>query len=93
MQQERKHITDKDLYASMFGGRVREVRQQAGKLYVVMESIGGDHQRACFVLTEDAQSGSWALTDIVDTNGYVKMIGSGDTSQYAQDLKKDKKSE
>lgn len=93
MQQERKHITDKDLYASMFGGRVREVRQQAGKLYVVMESIGGDHQRACFVLTEDAQSGSWALTDIVDTNGYVKMIGSGDTSQYVQDLKKDKKSE
>ena len=93
MQQERKHITDKDLYASMFGGRVREVRQQAGKLYVVMESIGGDHQRACFVLTEDAQSGSWALTDIVDTNGYVKMIGSGDTSQYVQDLKKDAKSE
>lgn len=93
MQQERKHITDKDLYASMFGGRVREVRQQAGKLYVVMESIGGDHQRACFVLTEDAQSGSWALTDIVDTNGYVKMIGSGDTSQYVQDLKKDTKSE
>lgn len=93
MQQERKHITDKDLYASMFGGRVREVRQQAGKLYVVMESIGGDHQRACFVLTEDAQSGSWALTDIVDTNGYVKMIGSGDTSQYVQDLKQDKKSE
>lgn len=93
MQQERKHITDKDLYASMFGGRVREVRQQAGKLYVVMESIGGDHQRACFVLTEDVQSGSWALTDIVDTNGYVKMIGSGDTSQYVQDLKKDKKSE
>lgn len=93
MQQERKHITDKDLYASMFGGRVREVRQQAGKLYVVMESIGGDHQRACFVLTEDEQSGSWALTDIVDTNGYVKMIGSGDTSQYVQDLKKDKKSE
>lgn len=93
MQQERKHITDKDLYASMFGGRVREVRQQAGKLYVVMESIGGDHQRACFVLTEDAQSDSWALTDIVDTNGYVKMIGSGDTSQYVQDLKKDKKSE
>ena len=93
MQQERKHITDKDLYASMFGGRVREVRQQAGKLYVVMESIGGDHQRACFVLTEDAQSGSWALTDIVDTNDYVKMIGSGNTSQYVQDLKKDKKSE
>ena len=93
MQQERKHITDKDLYASMFGGRVREVRQQVGKLYVVMESVGGDHQRACFVLTEDAQSGSWALTDIVDTNGYVKMIGSGDTSQYVQDLKKDTKSE
>lgn len=93
MQQERKHITEKDLYASMFGGRVREVRQQAGKLYVVMESIGGDHQRACFVLTEDAQSGSWALTDIVDTNGYVKMIGSGDTSQYVQNLKKDTKSE
>lgn len=87
VQQERKHVTDKDLYASMFGGRVREVRQQAGKLYVVMESIGGDHQRACFVLTEDASSGSWALTDIVDTNGYVKMIGEGDTSQYVQDLK------
>ena len=93
VQQERKHVTDKDLYASMFGGRVREVRQQAGQLYVVMESIGGDHQRACFVLTEDSQSGSWALTDIVDTNGYVKMIGNGDTSQYVQDLKTDNKTD
>lgn len=91
VQQERKHVTDKDLYASMFGGRVREVRQQAGQLYVVMESIGGDHQRACFVLTEDSQSGSWALTDIVDTNGYVKMIGEGDTSQYVQDIKTNKR--
>jgi hypothetical protein len=76
---ERQHVVDKDTYASIFGGRIREVRQDPGNplcIYVVMEAITGDHQRACFALNDDG-TGGWTVTDLVDPSGYVQMIAQG----------------
>lgn len=78
---QRQHVVDKDLYGSIFGGRIREVRSDPddqNKMYVVTESIAGDHQRACFVLTSDGTS--WAVTDMADADGYVRMVSEGKTS-------------
>ena len=76
---ERQHVVDKDTYASIFGGRIREVRQDPGNplcIYVVMEAIAGDHQRACFALNNDG-AGGWTVTDLMDPSGYVQMIAQG----------------
>ena len=84
---ELSHVTNKDAYGSMFGGRVREVRSDtsdSGRLYVVTESLGGDHQRACFVLQSNDGGTSWALSGMLDTDGYVAQILEGDTSAYEQ---------
>ena len=88
-EQERQHVVDKDSYGSMFGGRIREVRvddDDENRLYVVMESLGGDHQRACFVLQGDPSTGSYALTEMMDVNGYVKMIMQGTTDANQQEI-------
>lgn len=81
---ERQHVADKDPYGSMFGGRIRDVRidpSDQRKLYVVMESIAGDHQRACFVMTESGEN-AWTIDGMLDSDGYVKMIMEGDSSQF-----------
>lgn len=83
-QREVAHVEDGDVYASIFGGRVREVRADEAdpyKLYVVNESLGGDHQRICFILQGNSEN-SWALTGVMDPDGYVKQVLSGDTSAY-----------
>lgn len=88
---ERQHVVDKDSYASIFGGRIREVRVDPNddmRLYVVMESLGGDHQRACYVLQGDKSSGSYALTEMVDVNGYVQMIMQGSTDANQKEYEK-----
>ena len=75
---ERQHVVDRDVYASIFGGRIREVRQDPAnpyRLYVVMESIAGDHQRACFAMDGDA-TGAWTVVDLLDPVGYVNMIAA-----------------
>lgn len=80
IKQETQHVLDKDPYGSIFGGRIREVRQDPNNplcMYVVMESISGDHQRACFAINGDA-SGNWVVTDIMDPTGYVSMIQAGE---------------
>ena len=89
---ERQHVVDKDSYASIFGGRIREVRvdpSDSMRLYVVMESLGGDHQRACYVLQGDKASRSYALTEMVDVNGYVQMIMQGSTDANQKEYEKD----
>ena len=76
---ERQHVVDRDTYASVFGGRIREVRQDPGNpqcIYVVMEAITGDHQRVCFAINSDGANG-WTVTDIMDPAGYVQMIAQG----------------
>ena len=88
---ERQHVIDKDSYASIFGGRIREVRvdqSDSMRLYVVMESLGGDHQRACYVLQGDKSSGAYALTEMVDVNGYVQMIMQGSTDANQKEYEK-----
>ena len=88
---ERQHVVDKDSYASIFGGRIREVRvdqSDSMRLYVVMESLGGDHQRACYVLQGDKSSGAYALTEMVDVNGYVQMIMQGSTDANQKEYEK-----
>ena len=75
---ERQHVVDRDVYASIFGGRIREVRQDPAnpyRLYVVMESIAGDHQRVCFAMDGDA-TGAWTVVDLLDPVGYVNMIAA-----------------
>lgn len=83
IKREIQHVLDKDPYGSIFGGRIREVRQDPNNplcLYVVTESIAGDHQRACFAINGDS-SGNWIITDIMDPKGYVKMIQEGESDQ------------
>lgn len=76
---ERQHVVNKDPYASIFGGRIREVRKdpyEPNKLYIVMESISGDHQRICFVMESDGEN-SYTISGITDAKGYVRMIQQG----------------
>lgn len=79
-QQEGNHIANHDLDASMYCGRIREVRvddSDGNRMYVVMESLAGDHQRACYVLQGDVSTGMYAVTGMVDPEGYVRMIMAG----------------
>ena len=78
-QREGEHIANRDLDASIYCGRIREIRvddTDANKMYIVTESLSGDHQRACFVLQGDG-TGMYALTGMVSPDGYVKMIREG----------------
>lgn len=80
VKQEIQHVLDKDPYASMFGGRIREVRQDPNNplcLYVVTESIAGDHHRICFAINGDSAN-NWTVTDVLDPKGYVKMVQEGE---------------
>lgn len=80
-QRESSHIANHDADASIYCGRIREVRADSNdsmRLYVVMESLTGDHQRICFILQGDAKSGSYALLGIMDPEGYVRMIRAGE---------------
>ena len=83
--EELDNASKNDIYGSIFGGRIRDVRvdsQDANKLYVVMESLGGDHQRVCFILQSSDNGSSWIISGIMDADGYVRQIMRGDTSQY-----------
>lgn len=83
IQSERQHVVNKDSYGSIFGGRIREVRQDpenSNRIYIVMESIAGDHQRICLVADGDAE-GNWMITDVVDPTGYAQMIQEGEVWQ------------
>ena len=87
VEDELDNASKNDIYGSIFGGRIRDVRvdlQDANKMYVVMESLGGDHQRVCFVLQSSDNGGSWIVSGIMDADGYVRQIMRADTSQYAQ---------
>lgn len=85
-KRELSHVDDGDVYASIFGGRVREVRMSSKdptRMYVVMEALGGDHQRICFTLeniSSDSTKEAWALTGVMDAEGYARQVLSGDTS-------------
>lgn len=84
---ELDNASKNDIYGSIFGGRIRDVRvdsQDSNKLYVVMESLGGDHQRICFIMQSSDNGSSWIVSGIMDADGYVQQIMKGDTSQYAQ---------
>lgn len=87
ISQETDHASKNDVYGSIFGGRIREVRTDgtdSHTLYVVMESLGGDHQRICFVLAGSDDGKSWAVSSIMNADAYVKQIMSGDTSKYVK---------
>lgn len=76
---ELQNVVDKDYNASMFCGRIREVRTESNNdqiLYIVTESISGDHQRVCFIATGDGNNG-WMITGITAPKEYVKMIQQG----------------
>lgn len=78
-QREGTHIANHDLDASIYCGRIREVRVDDNdplRLYVVMESLSGDHQRACFILQGD-NTGAYAVIGMVNPDGYVQMIMEG----------------
>lgn len=78
VQREKQHVVDKDPYGSIFGGRIRDVRDDPdnpNRMYVVMESIAGDHQRCCFVLDGD-DDGNWEISGMMDVDGYIRMISS-----------------
>lgn len=82
-QREAAHVANHDVDASIYCGRVREVRADdtdAMRMYVVMESLAGDHQRICFVLQGDAASGAYALVGITDADGYVRMVMEGEVA-------------
>lgn len=87
VEDELDNASKNDIYGSVFGGRIRDVRvdsQDANKLYVVMESLGGDHQRVCFIMQSSDNGSSWVVNGIMDADGYVRQIMRADTSQYAQ---------
>lgn len=89
VEDELDNASKNDIYGSVFGGRIRDVRvdsQDASKLYVVMESLGGDHQRVCFVMQSSDNGSSWIVSGIMDADGYVRQIMKADTSQYAQKM-------
>lgn len=78
-QREGTHIANHDLDASIYCGRIREVRvddENPQRFYVVMESLAGDHQRACFVLQGDG-TGAYAVIGMINPDGYVRMIMEG----------------
>lgn len=80
-QQEGLHASQGDMDASIYCGRIREVRvddTDAKKLYVVMESLAGDHQRICFVLQGDHESNAYALIGVMNPEGYVQMVRAGE---------------
>lgn len=80
VESEKKHIQNRDSDASIFCGRVRDVKVDGSNdtiIYVVMESVAGDHQRACFMLQSDSEQKSWALTQMVNPSGYISMIMEG----------------
>lgn len=79
---ERQHVVSKDTAPSIFCGRIREVKTDISsnmRIYVVTESISGDHQRICLILDGDGQGG-WTIDGVNDPAGYVKMIQEGPTS-------------
>lgn len=83
IQDELEHVSQNDTYGSIFGGRIREVRSDpngSNTLYVVMESLGGDHQRVCLVLTGNDDGTSWIVSGIKDPDAYVTQVMAGDTS-------------
>lgn len=87
IEDELDNASKNDIYGSVFGGRIRDVRvdsQNANKMYVVMESLGGDHQRICFIMQSSDNGSSWIVSGIMDADGYVRQIMRADTSQYAQ---------
>lgn len=87
VEDELDNASKNDIYGSIFGGRIRDVRvdsQDANKMYVVMESLGGDHQRVCFILQSSDNGSSWIVSGIMDADGYVRQIMRADTSQYEQ---------
>lgn len=87
IEDELDNASKNDIYGSVFGGRIRDVRvdsQDANKMYVVMESLGGDHQRICFIMQSSDNGSSWIVSGIMDADGYVRQIMRADTSQYAQ---------
>lgn len=49
-----------------------------------MESLGGDHQRVCFILQSSDNGSSCIVSGIMDADGYVRQIMRADTSQYEQ---------
>lgn len=78
---EHQHLLDKDPYGSIFCGRPREVRQDPNNpncIYIVTESVAGDHQRACFAANGDLATNNWKITDILDPQGYCKMVQAGE---------------
>lgn len=87
IEDELDNASKNDIYGSVFGGRIRDVRvdsQDVNKMYVVMESLGGDHQRICFIMQSSDNGSSWIVSGIMDADGYVRQIMRADTSQYAQ---------
>jgi hypothetical protein len=88
-QEELDNASKNDIYGSIFGGRIRDVHvdgDDQDTLYVVMESLGGDHQRVCFVLKSSDNGSSWIVNGITDADGYVKQIMEGDTSKYEKSV-------
>lgn len=78
-KREGLHIAQHDMDASIYCGRIREVRvddEDPLRLYVVMESLAGDHQRICFIL-QGSLDGMYGVIGITDPVGYVTMIREG----------------
>lgn len=85
MQEELDNASKNDIYGSIFGGRIRDVRQDSqdsNKIYAITESLGGDHQRIGFVLQSDDNGASWTVNGIINPDDYVKQIMKGNTKQY-----------
>lgn len=77
--QEKRHVEDGDVYAEIFSGRIREVRRSSdgNTLYVVLESIGGDHQRICAIMSYYEDADAWIVNGVTDAKGYIDMILEG----------------
>lgn len=90
VRSEKNHAAKANLPGSIIGGRIREVRQDPhvpNKLYVVMESISGDHQRVCFIV-EQVSENSWAVMGITSPRKYVQQIRAGNTLMHVEQLTK-----
>lgn len=84
VERENQHVAIGDTYGSIFGGRIREVRRDPidpNRLYIVTESIGGDHHRICLILQgevpEDGGDTRWEINGLMDPIGYARMIQKG----------------
>ena len=78
---EKAHVESKDLYGTVFGGRIREVRQDptdSARIYVVMEAISGNHQRIAFAVQGDPATNTWAVVEVLDASGYIEQVAAGD---------------